>query len=105
MASRHRLLSHDTAELVFQEQSHGPDLVLGVPLRWGIGMALSEPAPIPYIRGDRSAFRTGLGDSGVIADPDRRLTTGYVVNRMSDSFIDSDRLEADVSTINDCLAE
>ena len=37
-----RLLSPDTIGLIFDEQSHGPDLVLGVPLRFGIGYALPE---------------------------------------------------------------
>ena len=43
-----RLLSQDTIDLVFDEQSHGPDLVLGVNLRFGIGMAL-PPTPKPPI--------------------------------------------------------
>ena len=37
-----RLLGPDTIELIFQEQAHGTDLVLGVPLRWGIGYGLPE---------------------------------------------------------------
>jgi len=103
VVGQRRILSHDTVELVFQEQAHGPDLVLGLPLRWGIGMALSEPTSIPYIRGDRTAFWTGWGGSCAIADPDRQLTIGYVMNRMSDSFIGSDRVETYVDVIEECI--
>ena len=35
-----RLLSPDTIELIFDEQANGIDLVLGVPLRFGIGYGL-----------------------------------------------------------------
>ena len=35
-----RLLRPDTIDLIFREQLNGVDLVLGVPLRWGIGYGL-----------------------------------------------------------------
>ena len=44
-----RLLSPETIDLIFDEQSHGVDLVLGVPLRFGIGYALPEPETVPYV--------------------------------------------------------
>ena len=50
-----RLLSQDTIDLVFDEQSHGPDLVLGVNLRFGIGMALPETETLPYVPRARPA--------------------------------------------------
>ena len=50
-----RLLSPDTIELIFDEQSHGTDLVLGVPLRFGIGYALPETETVPYVPQGRSA--------------------------------------------------
>src|SRR5205085_3314228 len=37
-----RLLSQPTVETIFQEQSNGPDLVLGVPLRFGMGYGLAS---------------------------------------------------------------
>ena len=45
-----RLLSPDTIGLIFDEQSHGTDLVLGVPLRFGIGYGLPLLETVPYIR-------------------------------------------------------
>src|SRR5215470_2062951 len=38
-----RLLRPETIELIFREQANGIDLVLGVPLRFGIGYGLPQP--------------------------------------------------------------
>ena len=41
-----KVLSPETIELVFDEQAHGDDLVLQLPVRFGMGYALpSEGAP------------------------------------------------------------
>src|SRR4051794_31159178 len=44
-----RLLSPETIDLIFEEQSNGVDLVLGLPMRFGIGYGLPEPTSLPYI--------------------------------------------------------
>src|SRR6185437_8662808 len=43
-----RLLSQETIEHVFREQTHGVDLFLGIPIRFGIGYALSDPANLSF---------------------------------------------------------
>src|SRR5215467_8374109 len=43
-----RLLHPETIELIFSEQASGVDLVLGVPLRFGIGYGLPQQDTIPY---------------------------------------------------------
>ena len=45
----------DTIDLIFDEQCHGVDLVLGVPLRFGIGYGLPETETRPYLPRGRSA--------------------------------------------------
>ena len=50
-----RLLSPDTIDLIFREQLNGIDLVLGVPLRFGIGYGLPRPTSCPTSRTRRSA--------------------------------------------------
>ena len=45
-----RLLSPKTIDRIFEEQSNGIDLVLGVPLRFGIGYGLPEPRRCPTSR-------------------------------------------------------
>src|SRR5580693_4249562 len=43
-----RLLSPDTIDVIFREQLNGIDLVLGVPLRFGIGYGLPQADVMPY---------------------------------------------------------
>ena len=98
-----RLLSPDTIDLIFEEQSHGPDLVLFVPLRFGIGYALPETQTVPYVPQGRTCYWGGWGGSMIVADLDRRLTLSYMMNKMAPGIIGSDRSEAYFRTILDCL--
>ena len=98
-----RLLSADTIALIFDEQSHGTDLVLGVPLRFGIGYALPEAETVPYLPQGRACFWGGWGGSVILMDTDRRATISYMMNKMAPGIIGSDRSEAYVRVIQDCL--
>ena len=98
-----RLLSPETIDLIFDEQSHGTDLVLGVPLRFGIGFALPETETVPYVPGGRCCYWGGWGGSEIIADLDRRVTLGYMMNNMAPGIIGSDRSEAYVRAAYACL--
>ena len=99
-----RLLSPDTIGLIFDEQSHGPDLVLGVPLRFGIGYALPETETVPYVPQGRACYWGGWGGSVILMDLDRRATISYMMNKMGPGVIGSDRSETYVRTIRGCLA-
>ena len=52
------LLSPETIDVIFDEQSHGVDLVLGVPLRFGIGWGLPE-RETPALHPARAASASG----------------------------------------------
>ena len=79
-----RLLSSEGVARVFEEQSNGPDLVLGVPLRFGMGFGLSsETMPM----GPRTCAWGGYGGSLVVNDLDAKLTVAYVMNRMEPGLI------------------
>jgi CubicO group peptidase (beta-lactamase class C family) len=93
-----RLLRDTTIDLVFDEQSDGVDLVLGIPVRFGIGYALGSPA-VPYVPEGRVCFWGGWGGSLVLMDLDRRLTVTYVMNRMAPGIIGSDRAESYVRAV------
>jgi CubicO group peptidase (beta-lactamase class C family) len=99
-----RLLSPDTIGLIFTEQSHGTDLVLGVPLRFGIGYALPETQSVPYVPQGRTCYWGGWGGSVIIADTDSRTTISYMMNKMGPGVIGSERSELYVRTVLDCLA-
>jgi CubicO group peptidase (beta-lactamase class C family) len=99
-----RLLSPDAIGLIFDEQSHGPDLVLGVPIRFGIGYALAETQTVPYIPQGRACYWGGWGGSVILMDLDTRTTISYMMNKMGPGIIGSDRSEAYVRAILDCLS-
>ncbi|WP_248959790.1 serine hydrolase domain-containing protein [Sphaerisporangium perillae] len=99
-----RLLSPDTIDVIFDEQSHGPDLVLGVPLRFGIGYALPETETVPYVPQGRACYWGGWGGSLILMDLDTRTTISYVMNKMAPGIIGSDRSEDYVRVIHSCLA-
>jgi CubicO group peptidase (beta-lactamase class C family) len=74
-----RLLSTSGCDTAFEEQSNGKDLVLGIPMRFGMGYGLSgELMPM----GPRACFWGGYGGSLIVMDQDARLTVSYVMNKM-----------------------
>ncbi len=83
-----RLLSEQGCRAIFEEQSNGEDVVLGVPIRFGIGYGLgNEIVPL----GPNACFWGGLGGSLVISDLDMRLTVAYVMNRMDSGLLGDTR--------------
>ena len=89
-----RLLGQKTIDLIFDEQSNGVDLVLGVPLRFGIGYGLPILETVPYLPDERICFWGGWGGSIIAMDLDRRMTISYMMNKMGPGVIGSDRSEA-----------
>jgi CubicO group peptidase (beta-lactamase class C family) len=89
-----QLLSSEAIELIFEQQSDGVDLVLGVPLRFGIGFGLPQPETIPYIPTGRVCFWGGWGGSVIVMDLDRRMTFAYMMNKMAPGIIGSPRAES-----------
>lgn len=83
-----QVLSEAGCAKVFEEQSYGLDLVLGVPFRLGIGYGLSsEEMPL----GPRACFWGGWGGSLIIVDLDARMTVAYVMNRMESGLVGDTR--------------
>ena len=76
--------------MIFDEQANGTDLVLGIPLRWGIGYGLPQPWTLPYLPDDPGiCFWGGYGGSMIIIDTTRKLTLAYMMNRMAAGIIGS----------------
>jgi CubicO group peptidase (beta-lactamase class C family) len=92
------LLSPETIDLVFDQQSDGVDLVLEAPFRFGIGYCLGSPL-VPYVPEGRTFFWGGWGGSMIVMDLDRRLTIGYLMNRMAPGVLGSDRSEAYIRAV------
>jgi CubicO group peptidase (beta-lactamase class C family) len=79
-----RLLSPRTIELIFDQQSDGVDLAVGVPARFGIGYGLPHrtwPRMYPMV----AAVSGSDGAAIVVNDLDRQMTFACVMNKMGKS--------------------
>ena len=84
----YRILTPASIKRAHTEQANGPDLILGVVSRWGLGFALNQPAA-PVGPNPRTFGHPGAGGSIGFADPDARVGFGYVMNQMgADALID-----------------
>jgi len=100
-----RLLSTSTIERIFEVQSYGPDLVLGVPLKFGIGYGLPSPKAVPFVPADeRICFWCGWGGSMVLMNPERRTTAAYAMNKMGDGTLGNERTARYVELIYQAIS-
>ncbi len=76
-----RLLSPAAVERARTEQVNGPDKVLPMPTRLGLGFFLSSDFE-PLGPNPGAFFHAGAGGSLGMADPEHRLSLGYVMNLM-----------------------
>jgi len=82
-AGGYRLLDAAGIARCREEQSHGPDLVLVIPTRFGLGFMLPQDRPDARFGPNPRAFgHPGAGGSVGFADPEARVGFGYVMNRM-----------------------
>ena len=77
-----RVIGAPALERATSEQCLGQDLVLPLPMRWGLGFMLSHPG-LPLGPSPRAFGHGGWGGSLGIADPDARVSWAYVMNQMS----------------------
>lgn len=86
-----RFLSPETIDQIFRVQSDGTDLVLGLPVRFGIGYAVPD-GNLPHLaEGRRICFWGGWGGSSIVNVVDRRMTVAYMMNRMAEGLLGDDR--------------
>lgn len=76
-----RIMSEAGTRRVFEQQSSGIDLVLGIPVNFGMGYGINNPAT-PLGPNKHIAYWGGYGGSIVLIDQDARLCISYVMNRM-----------------------
>lgn len=88
------LLSGEAIKSIFDRQSDGVDLVLGTPIRFGIGFGLPTPEFVPYIPEGQVCFWGGAGGSVIVMDLERRMTFAYMMNKMAAGIVGSPRAEA-----------
>ena len=100
-----RLLGPETVDLIFREQQNGVDLVLGLPLRMGIGYGLTQPATFPEIPEGKICFWGGWGGSMIVMDVGRRMTFSYMMNKMGAGVVGSERSGEYGRALNDAVAK
>lgn len=96
-----RTLMPDTVAQAGEEQAEGPDRVLGVPTRFGLGFAL--PPMLGTGMGPRSLGHPGTGGSLGFADPDPGIGFGYVMNRIKGLAPGDERASGLVDALYRCL--
>ncbi len=77
-----RLVGEATLARAIETQFDGRDLVLGFPMRWGLGFMLGSER-LPLGPNPRSFGHGGWGGSLGVADLDARVGWAYVMNKMS----------------------
>jgi CubicO group peptidase (beta-lactamase class C family) len=78
VAKGRQLLSEAGCRRALEVQVEGPDLVLGMQIRWGLGFAVNGGMmPNP-----NTIYWGGAGGSLALVDMDAHLTLGYAMNRM-----------------------
>lgn len=87
-------LSKATILKAIEEQINGMDLVLGMPIHWGLGVGLAgENEKVPFLS-PRSFYWAGLGGSWIEMDLDTRSCFSYVMNRLQLSLTGDQRMNS-----------
>jgi CubicO group peptidase (beta-lactamase class C family) len=98
------VLSADSVTRCAAEQSFGPDLVLQISTRFGLGFMLPQERPDARFGPSRHAFgHPGAGGSLGFADPDHRIGFGYVMNRMGPYILLDPRVIALIEGLYGCI--
>lgn len=85
-------LKPETVDLIFQEQTNGPDLVIASKVKFGVGFALNgvgDGGAGYWIPDGKICFWGGWGGSVVICDVGRGMTITYMMNKMSNAGLGS----------------
>ncbi|MEM9668392.1 MAG: serine hydrolase domain-containing protein [Pseudomonadota bacterium] len=81
-----QILSEAGTKRIFEEQARGTDMVLGVPMTFGMGYGISSDLT-PLGPNRHTAYWGGYGGSVVLIDQDARLCISYVMNRMEPGLV------------------
>jgi CubicO group peptidase (beta-lactamase class C family) len=99
-----RVLSPASIARCHEEQSRGPDLVLQISTRFGLGFMLSQDVPLgAFGPNPRSFGHPGAGGSVAFADPDTRVGFSYVMNRMGPHILLDPRAGALIDAVYEVL--
>jgi CubicO group peptidase (beta-lactamase class C family) len=78
-AGGRRFMSEAGCRKALEQQIEGTDLVLGIPIRFGLGFGLSNQ----FMPNPNTIFWGGFGGSVAVVDMDARACMSYVMNKMA----------------------
>lgn len=84
------LMSAETAMAVMTPRISGTDLVLGVPLSFGLGFGLVSEL-VPLSPNKNACFWGGWGGSNILVDQDAEMSVAFVMNKMHDGVMGDPR--------------
>lgn len=102
MLKGQRILSADTLGQLTRERVYGQDRVLPFRLSWAAGLLRNTGIRI-YGPNERALGHSGWGGSCVMADADKRLSVGYVMNKQSAYLIGDPRPVGLINALYGCL--
>jgi CubicO group peptidase (beta-lactamase class C family) len=98
----HEILPPGLALEAAAQRIQGPDLVLPYTLSWGAGFLRNQGLGI-YGPSAHAFGHSGWGGSCALADPERRLSLAYVMNRQSQHLIGDPRARGLIDALYGCL--
>jgi CubicO group peptidase (beta-lactamase class C family) len=97
-----RLISLNGLANATRERVYGQDRVLPYKLSWAAGLLRNRGIHI-YGPNERAVGHSGWGGSCAMADPDKKLSVGYVMNKQSSYLIGDPRPVGLINTLYQCL--
>ncbi len=97
------LLSAETIDRIFEQQSDGVDQVLMTPNRFGLGYGLADPNNLAGITSGKKCYWGGWGGSIVLNDLDQKVTFTYMMNRMQAGLVGNETSVALIGALNKIL--
>jgi CubicO group peptidase (beta-lactamase class C family) len=96
------MIRRDTVKEASKQRISGPDLVLPYDMSWGAGFMRNSTLGI--YGPSREAFgHSGWGGSCAFADPERRISGAYVMNRQSPDLLGDPRARRLIDVAYSCL--
>ncbi|MEJ2087126.1 MAG: serine hydrolase, partial [Gammaproteobacteria bacterium] len=84
------LLTPAGCRAMLEEQTNGPDAVLVMPIRFGLGYAFPSEL-MPISPSETAMFWGGAGGSTIVVDPERKACLSYVMNQMAPAILGDQR--------------
>lgn len=97
-----RLLSLDTIKKALEEQSYGTDLVIQLPVRFGLGFGLQQKER-PRGPNKNMLYWGGAGGSVCRMDLDAKVSIAYVMNKMTYTILGDPRSERPIEALYNAL--